>query len=96
MNIFLDANICLDLLDSNRQNSTCSIAWYMQNKDIPTWNFYFSGDFITTLLYAHRKEESKPDLVIEATNQLCIEVTPIYLIHQDFLLAQQVFCRRFS
>lgn len=92
MKVFLDANICLDLLDSRRQNSPRSVAWYMENKNTPTWDFYFSGDFITTFYYIlTEKQKLKSHLVIEAIHQLCVEITPIYLVHQDFLLARQSF-----
>lgn len=92
MKIFLDANICLDFLDSSRANSKNSISWYMKNKDNQDLEFYFSGDFITTfyhILTQKRKLES--NIVINAINQLCQEITPLYLVHTDFLLAQKSF-----
>ncbi|CAH9016991.1 type II toxin-antitoxin system VapC family toxin [Candidatus Nitrosacidococcus sp. I8] len=92
MKIFLDTNICLDLLDNSRQNAPSSIKWYMENKNEDTLDFYFSGDFITTFYYVlTQKKKIKSALVIEAINQLCKEVIPIYLVHSDFLIAQQYF-----
>ncbi len=92
MKIFLDANICLDLLDSSRLTSKNSIAWYMKNKDKIDMEFYFSGDFITTIYY-HLTEKRKLDgkLVIEAIDALCGEISPIYLTHIDFQLAKKSF-----
>lgn len=92
MKIFLDANICLDLLDSTRTTAKSSIAWYMKNKDKADIEFYFSGDFITTIYY-HLTEKRKLDgkLVIEAIDALCGEISPIYLTHSDFQLAKKSF-----
>lgn len=54
--------------------------------------FYFSGDFITTFYYVlTQKRKIKPDEVIKAINQVCTEISPIYLVHHDFLLAQKSF-----
>lgn len=92
MKIFLDANICLDLLDSKRDNSSSSISWYLQNKDNNSLEFYFSGDFITTFYYIlTQKRKLNSNLVIEAINSLCSEITPLYLEHSDFLLAKDSF-----
>ena len=92
MKIFLDANICLDFLDSSRLNSKNSISWYMENKDNQDLEFYFSGDFITTFYYIlTQKKKLKANIVIDAINQLCEEIVPIYLSHSDFLLAQKSF-----
>ncbi len=92
MKVFLDANICLDLLDSSRPTAKKSIAWYMQNKDKADMEFYFSGDFITTLYY-HLTQKRKLDgkLVIKAIDGLCAEITPIYLAHVDYQLAKKSF-----
>lgn len=92
MKIFLDANICLDLLDSTRTTAKSSIAWYMKNKDKADIEFYFSGDFITTIYY-HLTEKRKLErkLVIEAIDALCGEISPIYLSHSDFQLAKKSF-----
>ncbi len=92
MKIFLDANICLDFLDSSRPNSKDSIFWYMKNKDNQNLEFYFSGDFITTFYYIlTQKRKLESSIVINAINQLCQEITPIYLVHTDFLLTQKSF-----
>lgn len=92
MKIFLDANICLDFLDSSRLNSKDSISWYMKNKDNQDLEFYFSGDFITTLYYIlTQKRKLEVSIVINAINQLCQEIAPVYLVHNDFLLAQKSF-----
>lgn len=92
MKIFLDANICLDFLDSSRLNSKNSINWYMKNKDNQDLEFYFSGDFITTFYYIlTQKKKLKANIVINAINQLCEEIIPVYLVHSDFLLAQKTF-----
>ncbi len=92
MKIFLDANICLDLLDSTRATSEDSIAWYMQNKDDPSGEFYFSGDFITTFYYIlTQKRKISPRDVINAIDLLCDEVSPLYLTHGDFILAKKSF-----
>lgn len=92
MKIFLDANICLDFLDSSRLNSKNSISWYMENKDNQDLEFYFSGDFITTFYYIlTQKKKLKANIVIDVINQLCEEIVPIYLSHSDFLLAQKSF-----
>jgi len=92
MKVFLDANICLDLLDSSRFTSKNSIDWYIKNKDNLDMEFYFSGDFITTIYY-HLTEKRKLDgkLVIEAIDALCDEISPIYLTHSDFQLAKKNF-----
>ena len=92
MKIFLDANICLDFLDSSRLNSKDSISWYMKNKDNQDLEFYFSGNFITTLYYIlTQKRKLDSNLVIEAISSLCSEITPLYLEHSDFLLAKDSF-----
>lgn len=92
MKIFLDANICLDLLDSKRENSKNSVSWYLQNKDNSSLEFYFSGDFITTFYYIlTQKRKLNQNLVIEAIHSLCSEITPLYLEHSDFLLAKNSF-----
>jgi predicted nucleic acid-binding protein len=92
MKVFLDANICLDLLDSSRSTAKKSIDWYMQNKDKIDVEFYFSGDFVTTIYY-HLTQKRKLDgkLVIEAIDKLCAEIEPIYLTHADFQLAKKSF-----
>lgn len=92
MKIFLDANICLDLLDSTRNTSKESISWYMQNKDDEKNEFYFSGDFITTIYYIlTSKKKIAPNVVINALDMLCDEIAPLYLVHSDFTLAKKSF-----
>jgi len=90
--IFLDANVCLDLFDTSRHNAKTTVAWYMHHKDNSANEFYFSGDFITTIYYVLTEKKKLPaQQVIEAINQLSKEVVPVYLKHQDFLLAQRSF-----
>ena len=92
MNIFLDANICLDLLDTTRPTSKASIDWYMAHKDDTSLSFYFSGDFITTFYYIlteRRKIQSQK--VVHAIDALSQEIIPFYLNHADFLNAKNSF-----
>ncbi|MBN2896680.1 MAG: PIN domain-containing protein [Campylobacterales bacterium] len=92
MKIFLDANICLDLLDSTRESAQKSIAWYRQNKDDKAKTFYFSGDFITTFYYnLTQKRKINAHEVIHAIDSLCEEIEPLYLVHSDFILAKRSF-----
>lgn len=89
MKIFLDANICLDLLDSSRPTSAETVNWYLDNKDKTELEFYFSADFITTIFYVlTEKRAVKPLLALEAISRLSNEVEPIYLQPSDFLLAK--------
>ena len=92
MNYFLDANICLDLLDTKRKTSFASVACYMKQKDNPTNLFYFSADFITTFYYilTERKKYATAD-VIAAVDALSSEILPFYLAHSDFVLAKNSF-----
>ncbi|CAA6803566.1 MAG: Unknown protein [uncultured Sulfurovum sp.] len=92
MKIFLDANICLDLLDTTRPTSRASVAWYMGHKDDVSLSFHFSGDFITTFYYilTERKKIDKYK-VVQAIDLLCMEVTPFYLNHTDFVEAKNSF-----
>ena len=92
MHIFLDANICLDLLDTKRATSEASVSWYMKNKDREDLKFFFSGDFITTFYYVltERKKIDK-EIVVNAIDALCMEVTPFYLDHNDFIQAKDSF-----
>ena len=92
MHIFLDANICLDLLDSTRPTSKASIDWYMSRKDDTSLTFYFSGDFITTFYYilTERKKIDKYK-VVQAIDALSMEVTPFYLEHTDFIEGKNSF-----
>jgi len=92
MKIFLDANICLDLLDTTRPSSKNSIKWYLSNKDNENFEFYFSGDFITTFYYIlteKRKYDAKKTL--QAIDMLCNEIAPHYITHIDFKNAKVYF-----
>ncbi len=92
MNIFLDANICLDLLDSIRPTSKATIKWYMSHKDDMSLHFYFSADFITTFYYIlTEKRKINSTKVIEVIEALSFEITPFYLAHSDFLSAKDTF-----
>ncbi len=92
MKIFLDANICLDLLDSKRPTAQKSIEWYMQNKDDEEIEFYFSSDFITTFYYIlTQKRKYNPKDVLKTIDALSFEITPFYLSHSDFILAKEDF-----
>lgn len=92
MNIFLDANICLDLLDTTRPTSTRSIDWYLKHKDDENILFYFSADFITTIYYVlTEKRKIHPKDVLEAIDRLSTEITPHYLVHNDFISAKNHF-----
>jgi predicted nucleic acid-binding protein len=94
MKIFLDANICLDLLDTTRPTAKESIKWYMLNKDNTLKEFYFSGDFITTFYYIlTQKRKLSPKDVINAIDALCMEIEPIYLAHSDFSTAKNSFAQ---
>jgi len=92
MKIFLDANICLDLLDTKRPTSKESVEWYMLNKDNENNEFYFSSDFITTFYYIltqKRKHNSKDTII--AIDALSSEIIPLYMIHSDFISAKNNF-----
>jgi len=98
MNIFLDANICLDLLDSKRPTSKSSIEWYMNKKDDSSLSFYFSSDFITTFYYIlTEKRKYNASDVIATIEALSFEIVPFYLSHNDFLNAKSdFFNKRFN
>lgn len=92
MNIFLDANICLDLLDTTRATSKKSIEWYLEHKDDENISFYFSADFITTIYYVlTEKRKIDPKDALEAIDRLSTEITPYYLVHNDFISAKNQF-----
>jgi len=92
MNIFLDANICLDLLDTTRPTSKSSIEWYMALKDDRSLMFYFSGDFITTFYYIlTQRKKVENHKVVHAIDALSQEIIPFYLNHTDFLNAKNSF-----
>lgn len=92
MKVFLDANICLDLLDTKRETSKKSVDWYMSNKDKESYEFFFSSDFIITFYYILTQKRKYPQkdtiLIIDA---LCAEVMPWYINHDDFLSAKSDF-----
>ena len=92
MNIFLDANICLDLLDTKRSTSEASVAWYMKKKDDVSLNFFFSSDFITTFYYILTQKRKYDDAkVIASIDALSFEIRPFYLAHNDFVNAKSDF-----
>jgi len=92
MKVFLDTNICLDLLDTTRPTSKRSIKWYMEHKDNLDLQFYFSADFITTIYYVlTQKRKVEPIKVLSAIEQLSFEVMPHYLKHSDFINAKEIF-----
>ena len=86
--MFLDANICLDLLDTTRRNAKETISWYLSNLDNKDIDFYFSGDFITTFYYilSERKKIDKQKVVF-AIKELSKEIKPIFITNQDYLNA---------
>jgi len=92
VNIFLDANICLDLLDTTRPTSADAVSWYMKHKDDSALNFFFSGDFITTFYYvlSERRKIDKQKIVA-AIDALSFEIQPFYINHNDFLQAKDTF-----
>jgi predicted nucleic acid-binding protein len=92
--LFLDANICLDLLDSQRVTSAETIAWYMEQKDDTSLTFYFSADFITTFYYIlteRRKHDASN--VVATIEALSFEIFPWYLVHSDFISAKEDFAQ---
>jgi len=92
MNIFLDANICLDLLDTKRPTSEASVEWYMKKKDNVSLSFFFSSDFITTFYYILTQKRKYDDAkVIASIDALSFEITPFYLSHSDFVNAKSDF-----
>ena len=92
MNVFLDANICLDLLDTKRPTSQASVAWYMQHKDDTSLTFFFSSDFITTFYYVLTQRRKYEDAkVIASIDALSLEIEPFYLAQSDFVNAKSDF-----
>ena len=92
MRYFLDANICLDLLDTTRKNAPLSVAWYLALKDDIDNEFFFSGDFITTFYYVLTERKGHDALeVVEAVDALSEEILPVYPVHSDFILAKEAF-----
>ena len=89
MKIFLDANVCLDLLDTTRKNSKNSVKYFLENIEN---NFYFSGDFITTIYFIlTEKRKIDKQKVIKSIDLLCNEIEPIYINHNDFMNAKNNF-----
>ena len=94
-NIFLDANICLDLLDSTRANAKKSIEWYIKNLDNKEYSFYFSGDFITTFYYIlSERKKIENQKVVNAIDSLAKEIKPIFITKQDYLNAIDDFNKK--
>jgi len=92
MKYFLDANVCLDLLDSKRATSSASIEWYMKHKDDASISFYFSSNFITTFYYIlTEKRKYQASDVIATIEALSLEIIPFYLSHHDFINAKSDF-----
>lgn len=92
MNIFLDANICLDLLDTTRPTSKKSVQWYMNHKDNLEDTFFFSGDFITTFFYIlTQKRKYNPKDTLIAIDSLSSEIKPHFINQKDFNLSKNQF-----
>ena len=90
MKIFLDANICLDLLDTTRATSTKSVEWYLRNKDDISKEFYFSGDFITTFFYVLTQKRKVPSKeTLKAIDLMSQEIIPYYITHANYLEAKE-------
>jgi len=79
MKYLLDTNICLDLLDTHRQNSKETAAWYLEVKDDSKNRFFLFSDAITTIFYilTERKGIAK-HRVVEALQKLTEEIEPLY------------------
>ncbi len=96
MKIFLDANICLDLLDTTRKTSKRSVQWYLKNKDNISIEFLFSGDFITTFYYILvEKRGYSAKKILQAIEMMSEEIKPHYLNHNDFVNAKEQFFSNF-
>ena len=92
MKIFIDANICLDLLDTTRSTSKKSVDWYIANKDNTEYEFFFSADFITTVYFVlTERKKYNPKKTLQAIDMLSEEITPHYLEHSDFYNAKEDF-----
>ncbi len=92
MKIFLDANICLDLLDTTRATSTKSVEWYLRNKDDTSKEFYYSGNFITTFFYVLTQKRKVPSKeTLKAIDLMSQEMTPYYITHANYLEAKENF-----
>ena len=89
MKIFLDASICLDLLDTTRVTSKDSVEWYLSLKDDKEKEFFFSGDFITTFFYVlTQKRKVSPKETLKAIDLMAQEIIPCYIKHSDYLSAK--------
>ena len=89
MKIFLDANICLDLLDTTRATSAKSVEWYLSQKDDTSKEFYFSGDFITTFFYVLTQKRKVPyKETLKAIDLMLQEIMPHYISHSNYLEAK--------
>jgi len=92
MKTFLDANICLDLLDTSRVTAKNSVDWYIKNMGDSTRELFFSGDFITTFYYIlTQKKKIPPKDVISAIDSLASEIEPVYIVHMDYISAKSSF-----
>ncbi len=89
MNIFLDANICLDFLDTTRATSKDSINWYLKHKDDKSKEFFLSGDFITTIFFVLTQRKKIPHKkALKAIDLMLDEIVPCYISHKDFICAK--------
>ncbi len=92
MTLFLDTNICLDLLDTSRPTSYQTVDWYLSHKDDTTITFHFTADAITTIYYIlTERRRVDPLRVVEAIDALSAEIIPYYLTSSDFIMAKQSY-----
>ena len=92
MTLFLDTNICLDLLDTSRPTSSQTVDWYLSHKDDTTITFHFTADAITTIYYIlTERRRVDPLRVVEAIDALSVEIIPYYLTSSDFVMAKQSY-----
>jgi len=92
MILFLDTNICLDLLDTSRPTSSKTVDWYLVHKDDTTITFHFTADAITTMYYIlTERRRIDPLRVVEAIDALSTEITPFYLKQSDFIMAKNSY-----
>lgn len=92
MILFLDANICLDLLDDTRKNARTSIAFYHTRKD--SAQLHMSADFITTIYYVlTQRKKRNNQKVVKAISLLSDVLKPIYLNNSDLVNAKIDFSR---
>jgi len=91
MKIFLDANICLDLLDTTRPTSEDSKNGIFTIKTMKNLSFIFQGilsQLFTTYLL---KKENMMQKTLQAIDMLCNEINPHYITHIDFKNAKVYF-----